>query len=345
MHGRAVRGRARRRRRGRRVLTRRGFVAGLAAGAAAGTTHAAAAQSLTVAEVHPGTYPTVAALKWIDEQLEARFAGGLRLRVYHSGQLGSEKDTLELARIGALAVTRVHSSVVNNAVPATRILSLPYVFDSTQHMRRAFDGSFGDEILAACARRGLLGLAIYDSGSRNFYNTRHAVEAPSDLHGLKLRVPQSDIFMESVAALGASPTPLAYGTVFSSLQTHLIDGAENNWPSYFSSRHFEVARHWSESQHAYAPDLLLMSQRAADALPEEQRAFLVATARRSVEIMREHWDVTVETSRRAALDAGIEPRAVDTDAFRRAVQPMLERHLRDAETRRLYDELRGFAAA
>ena len=180
MHGRAVRGGARRRRRGRRVLTRRGFVAGLAAGAAAGTTHAAAAQSLTVAEVHPGTYPTVAALTWIDEQLEARFAGELRLRVYHSGTLGSEKDTLELARIGALAVTRVHSSVLNHAVPATRILSLPYVFDSTEHMRRAFDGSFGDEILAACARRGLLGLAIYDSGSRNFYNTRHPVEAPSD---------------------------------------------------------------------------------------------------------------------------------------------------------------------
>ena len=328
------------------MLTRRRFVAGVAAGAAVGVCRAARAEPfLNVAEVHPDNYPTVAAMRWIDEQLQSRFAGALRLRIYHSGQLGSEKDTLELARVGALAVTRVHSSVVNNAIPATRILSLPYVFDSTEHMRRAFDGSFGDEILAACARRGLLGLAIYDSGSRNFYNTRRAVEAPSDLHGLKLRVPQSDIFMESVAALGASPTPLAYSTVFSSLQTHLIDGAENNWPSYFSSRHFEIARYWSESEHAYAPDLLLLSQRAADALPEEQRAFLVATARRSVQLMRERWDETVLTSRRAALDSGIVPNAIDKDAFRRAVQPMLDRHLRDPETRRLYEALRGFAAA
>lgn len=326
------------------MLTRRRFVAGVAAGAAAGVYRAArAAPFLNVAEVHPDNYPTVVAMRWIDEQLQSRFAGALRLRIYHSGQLGSEKDTLELARVGALAVTRVHSSVVNNAIPATRILSLPYVFDSTEHMRRAFDGSFGDEILAACARRGLLGLAIYDSGSRNFYNTRRAVEAPSDLHGLKLRVPQSDIFMESVAALGASPTPLAYNTVFSSLQTHLIDGAENNWPSYVSSRHFEIARYWSESEHAYAPDLLLLSQRAADALPEEQREFLLATARRSVQLMRERWDETVLASRRAALDAGIVPNAIDKDAFRRAVQPMLERHLRDPETRRLYEELRGFA--
>jgi tripartite ATP-independent transporter DctP family solute receptor len=328
------------------MLTRRRFGAGLAAGAAAGTLRAgpaAAASSLTVADVHPGSYPTVAAVRWIDEQLQARFSGALTLRIYPSGVLGSEKDTLELARIGALAVTRVHSSVLNNAIPATRILSLPYVFDSTEHMRRAFDGSFGDEILAACARRGVLGLAIYDSGSRNFYNTRRAVETPADLHGLKLRVPQSDIFMESVAALGASPTPLAYGTVFSSLQTHLIDGAENNWPSYVSGRHFEVARFWCESEHAHAPDMLLMSQRAADALPEEQRAFLFETARRSVTLMRERWDETVAASRRAALEAGVAVSSIDKAAFRRAVQPMLDRHLRDPETRRLYDELRGAA--
>jgi tripartite ATP-independent transporter DctP family solute receptor len=325
------------------MVTRREVVAGLAAGAVAGGAGAASAGPLTAADVHPGGYPTVAAVRWIDEQLRARFGGTLTLRVYPSGQLGSEKDTLELARLGALAITRVHSSVLNNAIPATRILSLPYVFDSTEHMRRAFDGSFGSGILAACAQRGVLGLAIYDSGSRNFYNTRRPVEVPRDLHGLKLRVPQSDIFMESVAALGASPTPLAYSTVFSSLQTHLIDGAENNAPSYFSSRHFEIARYWSESEHAYAPDMLLMSQRVADSLPEEQREFLVTTARQSVRLMRERWDETVQTSWRAVLDAGVVVSSIDRDAFRRAVQPMLDRHLREADLRRLYDELRGFA--
>ena len=178
------------------MVTRRAVVQALAACAAARVSRAAAPQvSLTAADVHPRDYPTVAAVGWINEQLAAEFGGELTLRQYHSGQLGSEKDTLELARIGALAITRVHSSVLNNVVPATRILSLPYVFDSTDHMRRAFDGRFGAEILAACERHGLIGLALYDSGARNFYNTRHAIEAPSDLHGLKLRVPQSDIFI------------------------------------------------------------------------------------------------------------------------------------------------------
>lgn len=326
------------------MLTRRELVKGLAAGAAVGAARARASDSLLkAADVHPDNYPTVAAVRWIDAQLQARFGREIALAIYPSGVLGSEKDTLDLARIGALAVTRVHSSVLNNAIPATRILSLPYVFDSTEHMRRAYDGSFGDAILTACADRGLLGLAIYDSGSRSFYNARRAVETPRDLHGLKLRVPQSDIFMESVAALGASPTPLAYGSVFSSLQTHLIDGAENNWPSYYTSRHFEIARHWSETEHAYAPDMLLMSKRVADALPAEQREFLVATARRSVTLMRERWDETVRASRRSVLDAGAAVTVVDKQAFKRAVQPLLDRYLRDPSIRALHEQLRGFA--
>jgi tripartite ATP-independent transporter DctP family solute receptor len=319
-------------------------VQGLAACAAAGAARAAEQPgSLAAADVHPRDYPTVAAVSWINDRLAAEFGGEISLRVYHSGQLGSEKDTLELARIGALAITRVHSSVLNNAVPATRILSLPYVFDSTEHMRRAFDGAFGAEILAACERRGLIGLALYDSGSRSFYNARHPIETPADLKGLKLRVPQSDIFIESVAALGASPTPLAYNAVFSSLSTHLIDGAENNWPSYYTSRHFEIAPFWSESEHAYAPDMLLMSKRVADALPPRQRDFLVAAARESLPLMRSRWDELVERARRTVVDAGVEVAPIDKAAFRSAAQPMLDRYLRDPDIRRLYDALREAA--
>ena len=326
------------------MVTRRAVVQALAACATARVARATEPSvSLTAADVHPKDYPTVAAVGWINEQLAAEFGGELSLRVYHSGQLGTEKDTLELARIGALAVTRVHSSVLNNVVPATRILSLPYVFDSTEHMRRAFDGAFGNEILAACEQHGLIGLALYDSGSRNFYNTRHPIEAPSDLHGLKLRVPQSDIFIESVQALGANPTPLAYSAVFSSLSTHLIDGAENNWPSYYTSRHFEIAPYWSESEHSYAPDMLLMSKRAADALPPRQRDFLIAAARRSLPLMRARWDELVEKARRAVVDAGVKAAAIDRPAFRKAVQPMLDRHLREPEIKRLYDLLRESA--
>jgi len=322
------------------ILTRRAAVQGLAACAAAGTGRAAESPgSLAAADVHPRDYPTVSAVSWINDRLAAEFGGEISLRVYHSGQLGSEKDTLELARIGALAITRVHSSVLNNAVPATRILSLPYVFDSTEHMRRAFDGAFGAEILAACERRGLIGLALYDSGARSFYNARHPIETPADLYGLKLRVPQSDIFIESVAALGASPTPLSYSAVFSALSTHLIDGAENNWPSYYTSRHFEIAPYWSESEHSYAPDMLLMSKRVADALPPRQRDFLLATARESLPLMRSLWDELVGRARRTVIDAGVQVASLDKRAFRSAVQRLLARYLRDPEIKRLYDML------
>jgi tripartite ATP-independent transporter DctP family solute receptor len=326
------------------MVTRRAVVQALAACAAARATRAAAPQvSLAAADVHPRDYPTVAAVGWVNEQLTAEFGGELTLRQYHSGQLGSEKDTLELARIGALAITRVHSSVLNNVVPATRILSLPYVFDSTEHMRRAFDGAFGREVLAGCARHGLIGLALYDSGSRNFYNTRHPIEAPGDLHGLKLRVPQSDIFIETVEALGASPTPLAYNAVFSSLSTHLIDGAENNWPSYYTSRHFEIAPYLSESEHSYAPDVLLMSKRVADSLPQRQRDFLLDAARRSLPLMRARWDELVGTARRTVVEAGVKLATIDRPAFRSAVQPLLDRYLHDPEIKRLYDVLRASA--
>ena len=323
--------------------TRREFVAGLLGAAATPLVHAEERAVLRAADVHPAGYPTVAAVAWLDSELEREFGGQLRLHLHHSGQLGSEKDTLELARVGALAVTRVHSSVLNNTVPATRILSLPYVIDSTAHLRRAVDGAFGNAILAACERHGLMGLAIYDSGARCIYNTRRPVAVPEDLHGLKLRVPQSDIFLESVAALGASPTPLAYGAVFSSLQTHLIDGAENNVPSYYSSRHFEIAHFWSATEHSYAPDMLLMSRHAADALPAEQLEFVRAAARRSVTLMRERWDATVAAAERAVATRGVAVNDVDKDAFRRAAAPVLERYLADPELERLHAALREAA--
>ena len=330
------------------VVTRRRFVAGVAAGAAAAACRAA--RSRAVLDGRGGA----------SGRLSDRRGHALDRRAARRRASPASCGCASITR-GSSAARRTRSSLrgsarwpsractapcVNNAIPATRILSLPYVFDSTEHMRRAFDGSFGDEILAACARRGLLGLAIYDSGSRNFYNTRRAVEAPSDLHGLKLRVPQSDIFMESVAALGASPTPLAYSTVFSSLQTHLIDGAENNWPSYFSSRHFEIARYWSESR------ACVRARPAADVAARGRCACRKSNARSSSRPRAARCSSCASAGTRPCARRGARrstpascSNAIDTDAFRRAVQPMLDRHLRDAETRRLYDELRGFAAA
>lgn len=320
------------------------LLAGTAACASAALPKLASARdTLTAADVHVDGYPTVEAVKWIGRELERETSGRLAVRVYHSGQLGRETDTVDLARFGALDLTRVNFAALNNAFPATQIFSLPYVFDSTEHMRRAVDGAVGREILASFARRGLVGLALYDSGSRCFYNTQHAVTAPSDLHGLKIRVPPSDIFMRLIRTLGANPTPLAYGEVFSALQTRLIDGAENNWRSFHSSRQFEVAHHWAQSEHSYSPEALLLSRRRFDRLEARDQELLLDLAQRSVPYMRVLWDRTEAESREFVIKAGVKVSIVDRDAFKRVAQPLLDSYLEDGELARLHRAVRDVA--
>jgi tripartite ATP-independent transporter DctP family solute receptor len=327
------------------MIRRRSLVAGAVAAAIGSTlraqTPSGAGPTLVAADVHVDGYPTIEAVRWIAGELEREFAGTIRL--YHSGQLGREKDTVELSRLGTLDLARVHSSVLNNAVPATRILSLPYVFDSTDHMRRVLDGPVGADILAACASRGLVGLALYDSGSRSFYNTKRPIRVPADLHGLKLRVPQSDIFMRTVRALGGNPTPLAYGEVFSALQTQLIEGAENNWPSFETSRQFEVARYWSQSDHAFTPDILVLSKRRFESLRPVEAEFVLDAARRSVRVMRDHWDRFEASSRTKVLAAGVVANDVDRAAFQDAARPVVAFYMQDPVVERFYRSIRDAA--
>lgn len=303
----------------------------------------ARARTLTAADVHVAGYPTVEAVRWIGARLEERTKGRLGVRVYHAGQLGRESDTIGLARYGAIDFTRVNFAPLNNPFPLTQIFSLPYVFDSVAHMRRATDGAPGRAVLESFAGRDLIGLAIYDAGTRSFYNVQRPVYEPADLHGLKIRVPPSDIFIELARALGANPTPLPYGEVYSAMQTHLIDGAENNWRTLHTSRQFEVARFWSGTEHSHSPEALLMSKRTFDALTPEDQALLRETARESVPYMRTLWDRMEEESRKYVIEAGVETCEIDMAAFKRAAQPMLERYLRSDMLRSLYEQIRALA--
>jgi tripartite ATP-independent transporter DctP family solute receptor len=336
-----------------RFATRRDFLAAAGAGAGllatagrcasggtASTPTSARGIVLTAADVHVNGYPTVEAVRWMGETLASQTQGRLAIRIYHSGQLGRETDAINLARFGALDIARVNVAALNNAFPLTDVLALPYVFESVAHMRRALDGATGREILRGFEARGLKGLAFYDSGMRCFYNHRRPVVQPSDLRGLKIRVPPSDIFVGLVRALGANPTPLSYGEVFSALQTHLIDGAENNWTTFHTSRQFEVARHWSQSMHSFSPEVLLMSKRNFEKLSSADRELMMDVAARSVPYMRERWDQREAESRAAVEKAGVQVTEVDRVAFQRAVAPWMESYLRDADLRRLYGLIR-----
>jgi tripartite ATP-independent transporter DctP family solute receptor len=298
---------------------------------------------LTATDVHVKDYPTVEAVRWIGETMARETGGRVTLRQYHSGQLGRESEAIDMARFGAIDMTRVYAGALSNAFPLTQALCLPYVFDSVAHMRRAMDEGVGKTVLEGFSRRGLVGLAIYDSGARCFYNARRAIEKPGDLHGMKIRVPVSDIFIRMLRLFGANPTPLSLGEVFSGLETHMIDGAENNIRSFHSSRHFEAAQYWSQTNHSYAPDVLLVSQRTLDQLQPRDRELLVETARQSVGVMRTLWDASEAKARDAVFAAGVKHNDADLVAFARASAPLLSEYRRDAAMDALYRRIRDLA--
>ncbi len=333
------------------MITRRNFLAtslgALAApvlgGCSRSSETAAGGQLLTATDVHVADYPTVTAVKWIGETLERESGGRLRLRQYHSGQLGRESEAIDMARFGAIDITRVYSGALNNAFPLTQALCLPYVFDSVAHMRSALDGGVADAVLRGFQGRDLVGLAIYDSGARCFYNTKHPIVEPRDLHGLKLRVASSDIFIQLMRLFGANPTPMSLGDTFSGMETHMIDGAENNMRSFHSSRHFEAAHYWSQSNHSHAPDVLLMSRRRFEQLQPSDRQLLLETARASVDVMRRQWDASEDAARKAVADYGVKTNEVDLAAFRKAADPLVREYLRHPELTALVRRIRDLA--
>lgn len=331
------------------MMNRRRFLrAGIGAALAAPMLGAKAladggSQVLTATDVHVKDYPTVEAVRWIGETLQRETGGRLSIRQYHSGQLGRESEAIDMVRFGAIDMTRVYSGALNNAFPLTQALCLPYTFDSVAHMRRAMDGGVGKAVLDGFSRRGLVGLAIYDSGARCFYNTKHPIRTPADLQGLKIRVPVSDIFIRMLRLFGANPTPLSLGEVFSGMETHMIDGAENNIRSFHSSRHFEAARYWSQTEHSYAPDVLLVSQRTLDGLRSSDRELLLETARRSVAVMRQLWDESEAKARTAVFESGVQRNEADLAAFARTAEPLLSAYRRDPAIDALYRRIRDLA--
>lgn len=298
---------------------------------------------LTAVDVHPADYPTVSAVRWMGEELARLTGGRLGIQQFPAGQLGSEDDSIGLTRFEAVDICRVAVAALNNAFPETRLLALPYVFRDVGHVRAVVDGPIGTELLNVFEGRGLVGLAYYDAAPRSFYNVRHPVTEPGQLHGLKMRAPQSDIFLDAIRAMGANPTPLTFGAVFSSLQTHLIDGAENNWPSYQSSRQFEVARYWSDTQHSFSPDALLMSKASLDRMSAADRDLIRDVARRSVAVMRADWDRRETEARAAVIAAGVQVATVDREAFAATVRPVLDKYIQGPRLSGLFDRIAATA--
>jgi tripartite ATP-independent transporter DctP family solute receptor len=290
---------------------------------------AASAQSLRSTDIHPDGYPTVEAVKFISQQLEAKTGGKLKIQVFHSAQLGNEKDTIEQTRFGVIDLNRINMAPFNNLIPATNVPSLPFIFRSVEHMRKVMDGPIGEGILKEFEKHDLVGLAFYDSGSRSFYNSKRPITKPDDMKGMKIRVQQSDMFVSLVSALGANATPMAFGEVYSALQTGVIDGAENNWPSFESTKHFEVSKFYSITEHSLSPEVLVMSKKSFDKLSPTDQANIKEAAKASVAKMRELWDAREKSSEAKVRAGGAMINTVEKQPFIDAMKPVYDKFVTD----------------
>ena len=271
-----------------------------------GTTLSADPLMLRTANNHPEDYPTGLAIKYMGTLLEKWSDGEIAIKLYSGGQLGEEKDTLEITIFGGIDLNRINMAPLNSIVPETNVLALPFLFRSTAHLRKVLDGPIGDEILDSFESYGLIGLAYYDSGARSFYNNKRSIYSPSDLNGLKIRVQNSALSVAMVNALGANPTTMEFGQVYESLLLGTIDGSENNWPSYESTGHYEAAAHYTLTKHTMMPEVLVMSKHRWQKLTEQQQSLIRRAAKASVPYMREKWDKRVEMSRDKVIRAGVE---------------------------------------
>lgn len=300
------------------------------------------ARPLSAADTHPDGYPTVEAVRFLARRVEALTGGRLRVRAYPGGQLGEEKDTIELAIFGGVDLNRINLAPLNGVAPLTRVPALPFLFRSIRHMRAAMDGEPGRRILESLAQHGLVGLCFYDSGARSFYNVRRPVRTPDDLAGLKIRVQNSDLYIAMVRALGANPTPIPYGEVYQALVQGVVDGAENNLPSYETSRHYEVARHYSLTGHVMAPEVLVASGVRWTKLSAEERAALRQAADESVAVMRDLWEAREAATRKKIEASGVAViETIDVDAFAKRMQPVWAPVLDDPDAADLVAAIRG----
>lgn len=274
----------------------------------------------------------------LGEVLYEKSNGTMEVRVYPSQQLGNERELLELLQLGSVDITKVSGAVMENFVPEYRVFSLPYVFMSKEHAFKVLDGEIGKRILESGRKVKLHGLGYYDSGSRSFYTKDQPIEQPDDLNGLKIRVQESVTAMALVEAMGGAPTPIAFGELYTALQAGVVDGAENNPPSFYLTRHYEVCRYYSINEHSRIPDVLLMSTQTWDRLDDQQQMWVEEAVRESVDFQRILWEESEQEALDAVQEHGVKINYPDKTEFEAKVRQLKETYQSDPL---IYDLLQG----
>jgi len=280
------------------------------------------------------SHPVHQAMVYMAQRCKEISNGDLTIEIYPSGQLGSEQQCVELLQIGSLAITKVSAAVMESFVEDFKVLGLPYVFRSREHSFKVLDGEIGKELLRSTEPYWIRGLCFYDAGSRSFYTIDKPVYSPDDLKGLKIRVMKSITAMEMVKALGGSPTPISWGELYTALQSGVVDGAENNPPSFYTSHHYEVCKYYSLNEHTTVPDVLIVSMKVWNKLSDKEKEWLQQAAEESVPVERKLWAESEKESLEAVEEAGVTIIHPDKKPFADKVAPLLDSYKKNAK---LYD--------
>lgn len=281
---------------------------------------------LKASDDHPFGYPTTEGLVYMKKIIEEKTAGRIKVEIYPSAQLGSEKETIENTQMGIIDINRVNCAPVAEFCKEMSVFGLPYIFRDEEHQWKVLNGPVGEKIASYLQKYNLIGLTYYDSGARSFYNKKRPIYKPEDLKGLKIRVQKSRVMIETVEILGGSPTPMAFEEVYSALQTGVIDGAENNIPSYQYTKHCEVAKYYSLDEHTRIPEIVLFSKKRWDTLSPSDRKIILEAAKESTKYQRKLWKEYVKKSLNEIKKAGCKINTVDKKAFQEAVKPLYKKY-------------------
>jgi tripartite ATP-independent transporter DctP family solute receptor len=294
--------------------------AGLGATIGLGSAAAQAKMVLKASDVHPTGYPTVAAVEAMGKKLEAATSGRLSIQMFPSMQLGGEKEMIEQAQVGALQIARVSVGAIGPVVDDLNVFNMPFVFRDGKHMEKVIDGEIGTELLGKITsneKTGLVGLCWMNAGTRNVYNSKKPIKSIDDLKGLKIRMMGNPLFVDTMNALGGNGIAMGFDQVYNAMQTGVVDGAENNQPSYIAQNHFQVAKYFSQTEHLIIPEILVFSKKTWDTLSKEDQALIAKVGKEAQLEQRALWYKAEEESIITFADK---------KAFQDAVKPVWDKY-------------------
>ena len=287
---------------------------------------------LRLAETHPKGYPTELGDEEFARLVKERSNGRIIIEVYPGSQLGEEKAVIEQVQFGAIDITRVSISPVAAFVPKLNAFQMPYLYRDSDHMWKVLKGDIGMELLASLEPFGFIGLGWFEAGARSFYNSKKPVYTPADLKGMKIRVQESELMLGLVRSFGAIPTPMPYGEVYSGLQTGVVDGAENNPPSYYSASHYEVAKYYTLDEHTMVPEIIIGSKISLGRLSKADQDLIKKAAMDAIDYQRAEWDAYVKVSMDKVKAAGCTIIPIpDKTEWMKAVEPMYKQQPKEIQ--------------